>query len=751
MKFSYKSLFITIYLAYGVLFLTLSTVASIYYNSSNVNNISTENFKAKFKERDNFINTYFEPTKDSLYAITHNEDFKEFIATGEKKDIVQHLFATIKHSIGCLNSIRYIDTNANEIIKIDGGPQHILKEKAKVNIAKDNELINISHRYYVREFLNLKKDEVGYSNMDIEMASLEKDGIRKPIIRVAISVFDKDERKGFVVINLCLREFFNSLNKTTLYNVYLVDNKGQFILYGSNANAIERLHNNPYTLYSHFDTLDAPMILSRETFTKDTYYVARTTLRNQQDIKMILEIKFDRISKEDEQTKLNILYIMIAVIVLSFPIALHFAKQPDKLLKDLKEQILTDTLTSLDNRTKLLLDIKQNKNNIIILINIDGFKEINNVFGYKSADKLLITLGEKLNQFVRQNKKYHLYKMASDEFAITYKYDNLQALQILIHKLNDLIEKEPYYCGDECEVYLSVTFGISDPDNIKASTDELREADLALKRAKKDKKMFEIYNQDMLLLETYTENLYITKEIKLALQNDDIVLNYQPIFRNDKKRIQKYEVLQRIRTQDGQILPPFKYLDIAKANKHYFLLTKKVIDKSFRYFSDKDYEFSINIGYADIVEEELLNYLKLSAQEHNVENRVVIEIIESDEITNYDVLANFIKEAKECGFKIAIDDFGSGYSNFEQILRLSDYIDYIKIDGTLIKNIIDDKKSQIIVKTIAKFCKELHIETIAEFVSDKEIYDYMQKLDIDFSQGYYISAPTPEIVTEVDI
>ena len=131
---------------------------------------------------------------------------------------------------------------------------------------------------------------------------------------------------------------------------------------------------------------------------------------------------------------------------------------------------------------------------------------------------------------------------------------------------------------------------------------------------------------------------------------------------------------------------------------------------------------------------------------YNIENKLVLEIVEQEGIENYDEFFEFIKKIKKHGCKIAIDDFGSGYSNFEYIINLSDYIDYLKIDGSLIKNLSTDFKSQALVGSLKFLCDQLNIKTIAEYVEDENIFMYLKSIGIDYSQGYYIGKPQSDII-----
>ncbi len=133
-------------------------------------------------------------------------------------------------------------------------------------------------------------------------------------------------------------------------------------------------------------------------------------------------------------------------------------------------------------------------------------------------------------------------------------------------------------------------------------------------------------------------------------------------------------------------------------------------------------------------------------QEHNIGSKLVLEIVEQENIDDYDEFYSFLKKVKSLGCKIAVDDFGSGYSNFDYIIKMSEYIDYLKIDGSLIKNIVDDEKSLLLIQSIIFLCAKLDIKTIAEYVENKDIQDLLTELGIDYSQGYYIAKPSGDLI-----
>ena len=200
----------------------------------------------------------------------------------------------------------------------------------------------------------------------------------------------------------------------------------------------------------------------------------------------------------------------------------------------------------------------------------------------------------------------------------------------------------------------------------------------------------------------------------------------------------------RIKDKDNHIVPPSLFLEIAKRSNAYLKLSKLMIEKSFAFLSTRDdLIFSVNLSLEDMSSPEFSVWFMDRIVRYNLEGRVVVEITEQESIENFDSVSSFVANVKELGVKIALDDFGSGYSNFSILMQLQ--IDYLKIDGSLIKNIDKDQNAKIIVETIVGFAKLLNIYTISEFVSSKEVYDVVKEIGVDYAQGYYIGKPLQNI------
>ena len=407
--------------------------------------------------------------------------------------------------------------------------------------------------------------------------------------------------------------------------------------------------------------------------------------------------------------------------------------------EELERILREDNLTKEGNRFKLLEDIKRFKKPSLALLDINRFGDINEFYGYEIGDEVLITVAKIFKEHT--GNKYTLYRIYSDEFAILADNDVKEHFKNFIKHIADSISSSPLNIKGK-EIYIQMTYSISFEEK-----NELKKTANTIKRYNKNNKDIVVYDKNLGIEKIHEKNILWTSKLKKALESDNIVPYYQAIYNLKTEKIEKYEALVRLIDEDKIAISPFYFLDVAKKSKQYLKLTKEVIRKSFEYFTDKDYEFSINLTLEDITNKNISSYIIDMLKEYNIAPKVVFEIVESEGIQDFEYVNNFIDSVKKLGCKIAIDDFGSGYSNFEYLIKLN--ADYIKIDGSLIKDILLNKNNQEIVITIVDFAKRQGFKTIAEFVSSKEIFDKVKELGLDYAQGYYIHEPKPEILAHI--
>lgn len=393
-----------------------------------------------------------------------------------------------------------------------------------------------------------------------------------------------------------------------------------------------------------------------------------------------------------------------------------------------------DHLTNLPNIYQLRNDLGDKSEFSLIVFNIDNFQTINNFYGYFVGDYVI----EELGQYLKENVENHkVYRLSADEFAFVidknmFFYDLKEHLEQMYDGMKDLTIKYQDY-----NIHIDFTLASSasrDNSNI------FSKVSMALKYAKDTGSTFWIYEDTMNFEQNYANNLQLSDTVREAIGNFRITPYYQAIVDIKTSKIKKYECLARLIDSDGQIVSPLVFIPIAKKMKNYSVVTKTVIEKSFAHFECIDCEFTINLSIEDIVKKEMFEFIMSKLNSSPVSDKVTFEILESDAIEDFIKVERFINEARRYGAKIAIDDFGSGYSNFSYLTKLQ--ADYIKIDGSLVKNMDTDKNSLIVVETIVEFAKKLGIKTVAEYVHSSIIFDKVKELKIDYAQGYYLDEPS---------
>ena len=267
-------------------------------------------------------------------------------------------------------------------------------------------------------------------------------------------------------------------------------------------------------------------------------------------------------------------------------------------------------------------------------------------------------------------------------------------------------------------------------------------ADMALKDAKQKNIMLSVFNEDKTLEKFHKDDMQCRVKINYALEHNTILSYFQPIVPiQDTAKATKYESLVRLKDKDGKIIAPFHFLDVAKRHKLYHKISYRVINNTLTTIQKYKIPCSLNISLADLDDEGTMQYLENTLERFEYKHLLTIELLETEDFQNYDLVSNFCQKMKHYGIKIALDDFGSGYSNFSHALKLP--IDFIKIDATLISKVDKDAHSKIMVETIVDLAKRLHVETIAEFVASQEILDTVKALGVDYAQGYHLGKPLP--------
>ncbi|MDF1878866.1 EAL domain-containing protein [Sulfurimonas sp. SAG-AH-194-C20] len=389
----------------------------------------------------------------------------------------------------------------------------------------------------------------------------------------------------------------------------------------------------------------------------------------------------------------------------------------------------TDSLLGLKNKLSLETQLQKNTFNTLIFLDITNFSYVNTAYGFAIGDEILKQVATILTELYNDA----LYRINADQFAL--RFEEKKDIQEIYLNIKRTFAQRLIALKD-IKIKISFTYG-----GVYSDKNVLKHAALALKKAKENgKNRLHIFDEQLDNSSKRQEFIFMNNCIYTAFETDSIIPYFQGIYSNKDKKITKYEALVRIKTKEGEILTPYKFLDVAKLSGLLTELTKIMIVKTFSFMSTNSYDFSINITEDDLTSVYLLSYLKEKELHYNINpSRVTLEILEGISANGQRNNIRQLKELKHHGYRLAIDDFGAEYSNFERVLALD--IDFLKIDARYIKNIDTDKKSYEIVKAIVSFSKNMGIVVVAEYVHSASVQKIVQELGIEYSQGYYFSEP----------
>jgi len=413
---------------------------------------------------------------------------------------------------------------------------------------------------------------------------------------------------------------------------------------------------------------------------------------------------------------------------------------------ELEKTYTHDLLTGCFNREKLRKDIRDDKENCLMLVDIDNFDTINSTYGYKIGDQLLIQFADFLKETTQTQQ--NIYRLAGDEFVILWKNSCDHRVVELSSRINNIL-KDKIFVIATCNIRITCTIGIADDTgNAKDGDGEdiLKKAHAAIKEIREiGKSRFHIYSPDSFYIAKQKNNITWMHKVREALENDAIIPYYQVIVDNETQKPVKYECLSRIRDA-AKIITPNHFIEPARLVGLLPRVTQVMMAKSFAYFANKPYGFTLNITEDDLKEGFMPILLEKLIKQYDINpSRVTLEILENISAQGSEEVLEQLKEFKAMGFLLALDDFGSDKSNFYRLQKMD--VDILKIDGSFIKDITTNINNEKITKTIVSLAESMGCDLVAEFVHSKEVFEKVKSLGVKYSQGYYFGEPKPEILT----
>ena len=402
---------------------------------------------------------------------------------------------------------------------------------------------------------------------------------------------------------------------------------------------------------------------------------------------------------------------------------------------------LRHDITAVMSDKKQLFDyLEANKLAVLILVQIEDYNTLEKFYDSASVEKIESTFGKTLLYLMPNmwgfQRVYHLegglYAFAIDRRSCRATDKEIYAvLEKFLVNVKDFIIKVDAIEYDISAI-CSFTYGVFRI---------FEDAKIGIEMAIKNRQPI-VYADGLsgAEYETAMKNIETIHTIKIALDNQKIISYFQPIVNNQTLVVEKYESLVRLINEKDELISPFHFLEVAKKGRYYSKITKIVLDNSFEALTKTTKEISINLSAFDIEQQDIKKHIFALLEKHQEDaRRIVFELLESESISDFKTTQDFIQKVKGYGVQIAIDDFGTGYSNFE---RLLDYQpDILKIDGSLIRNLLTNQYNRNIVETIVVFAQKQKMKTVAEFVEDEAIFLTVKEMGIDYSQGYAFGKP----------
>jgi diguanylate cyclase (GGDEF)-like protein/PAS domain S-box-containing protein len=424
-----------------------------------------------------------------------------------------------------------------------------------------------------------------------------------------------------------------------------------------------------------------------------------------------------------------------------------------ELSEQLSHQATHDALTGLINRfeferraERLLSTTKQdNTEHALCFMDLDQFKVVNDTCGHTAGDELLRQLSMVLQHEVR--KRDTLARLGGDEFGILMEHCSLDHGHRVAITLQKAVQ-DFQFVWKEHSFKVGVSVGlVAITEAMPNLTELMKQADAACYMAKDmGRNRIHVYrSEDQSLAQRHGEMQWVAR-LHRALDEDRFCLYAQPIIPLDGRIDKHYELLIRMKDEKGELIPPGAFLPAAERYNLITQLDRWVIGKTFDLlkanpaFVKQIHFISINLSGQSLTDDNILNFIITQLDETGIGgNKICFEITETAAISNLISAMEFISTLKGIGCRFALDDFGSGLSSFGYLKNLP--VDYLKVDGMFVKNIVDDPIDHAMVKSINEIGQVMGMQTIAEFVENDEIKGMLRAIGVNYAQGYGIGRP----------
>ncbi len=434
----------------------------------------------------------------------------------------------------------------------------------------------------------------------------------------------------------------------------------------------------------------------------------------------------------------------------------HDTSKESRLFRQLSYQASHDNVTGLINRSEFENRLVESFDSLhddpehthaLLYLDLDQFKVVNDTFGHSAGDELLRQLSEIVQAKIRSSDVFA--RLGGDEFAILLERCGEEKALEVAESIRAVIEGYRFEWQDSfTTIRASIGVVMVTPDEQSAAS-LLSSADVACYSAKDmGRNQVHLY-RDSDASQRHEEMKWVSR-ITSAVEDNRLELYYQPIIGIGEGRNAArghYELLLRMRDEDGELVSPDQFIPAAERYNLMSTLDRWVIHTALSELADRSdgsearYTIAINLSGTSLSEDRFLDFVIKELESQNLPNGAIcFEITETAAISNLSRVVHFMQTLKKLGCKFSLDDFGSGLSSFTYLKNLP--VDYLKIDGQFVSNVVDDSVDESMVKAISEVGHAMGIETIAERVETRQVLEKLSALGVEFAQGYYIARPS---------
>ena len=442
-------------------------------------------------------------------------------------------------------------------------------------------------------------------------------------------------------------------------------------------------------------------------------------------------------------------------IILAIGIDLTQRKRDEEALEWLANN---DPLTGIGNRRGFQHDLQKvldtQRNGAVVFIDVNRFKQINDLYGHTVGDNVLIQIAESLRASVRSTDS--ISRLAGDEFTVVLPNINPEQLEKLLQKLSSKLSGQLSLDSDGRWVEYSVSVGAAlIPEHGTTEQELIVHADMAMYQAKKKGgEQWQIFDPATNDLADIRRDHDLTSLLKQALKRTDLFeLNYQPIYSIKSETVSHYEVLLRLKDLNGNPVYPNDFIPAAERMGLIRLVDEWVLDHAISklattWQAGHVFSLSINISAPTLQSSTFPEILNNLIHKYRVDpSYIIIELTETAYIENFQMVLTNLERISESGVLVALDDFGVGFSSFSYLKKLP--LSYVKLDGSYILDLENNPDNQVFVESLNKMVNAFGMRTIAEFVEDEITLRKLEELGVEYAQGYYIGKPSPKLLEMV--